>query len=289
MIQSEEFNAFCKDHYKEAMRYADMSIASHVKTHGPNDPRMDIDKVKSLAVISALENTFLTFDPGKNIKLSTYLSFLVHNDIESELGKEWTALRKFNIIETKRKARNTHENKEAEAKDRESGEKQEDLFSGIIPGLKASGDDMEFFEPAEFMDVYGSDKGKEKLIRDMMRKLQQLPPMDQLVLRFWMNEERDDRAYKVEGEKPTRSYVQRVIDELGLDESAANAITLRCFKAKKKLAALMKGVKTDYHDIYVPGSSHWKCYTGNSGTAIKIYSDSEYQEIGEAFYRKVLE
>ena len=273
MIQGEEFNAFCRDHYKEAMKYADMSIASHVRKHGPNDRRMDIDKVKSLAVISALENAFLTFDPTRNTKFSTYLSFLVHNDVESELGKEWTALRKFDIIEVKRKAHKT----------------VEEHSSSIMPGVKASGDDMKLFEPAEFMDVYGSNKGKEKLIRDMMRNLRKLPPMDQLVLRYWMNEERDDRSYEIEGEKPSRTYVKRVIDELGLDDSAANAITLRCFKAKKKLAALMRGVKTDYRDVYIPGSSQWKGYTGNSRTAVKIYSDGEYEEMGKSFYKKVFE
>ena len=139
MIQGEEFNAFCREHYKEAMKYADMAVASHVKTHGPNDRRMDIDKVKSLAVISSLENAFLTFDPTRNTKLSTYLSFLVHNDVKSELDKEWTALRKFDLIETKRKARKTAEEKEAEAKAKESGERPEEHFSSIMPGVKASG------------------------------------------------------------------------------------------------------------------------------------------------------
>ena len=158
-----------------------------------------------------------------------------------------------------------------------------------MPGVKPSGDDLKIFEPAEMMDIYGSDKGKEKLIRDMMRKLQQLPPMDQLVLRYWMNEERDDRAYEMEGQKPQRTYVQRILDELRLDESSANAITLRCFKAKKKLAALMKGTNTDYHDLYVPGSSSWEENIGSSDNPVKIYSDSEYEKIGKSFYRKIFE
>ena len=45
----------------------------------------------------------------------------------------------------------------------------------------------------------------------------------------------------------------------------------------------------DYHDIYIPGSSQWKGYTGNSRTVVKIYSDSEYEEIGKAFCKKVFE
>ena len=283
MNQTKEFESFCREHYAEAKKYADMTIAAHVKAQGPIDRRIDVEGVKSSAVISALENAFMTFDASKNTKLSTYLSFLVHNDVLSELGKEWTAVRKFDIIAKKRKERkNSEEGEDAKERIEKEG-------GSIMPGIKSSGDDLKLFEPAEFMDVYSSSKGKEQLIRRMMKKLQQLPPVDQLVIRYWMNEERDNRSYEMEGEKPQRTYVQRVLDELGLDESAANAITIRCFKAKKKLAALMKGEKTDYHDIYIPGSSSWKGYSGNSKTVVKIYSDKEYEEIGETLYKKVFE
>lgn len=283
MNQTKEFENFCREHYAEAKRYADMTIAAHVKAHGPIDHRIYVDDVKSNAVISALENAFMTFDASKNTKLSTYLSFLVHNDVLSELGKEWTAVRKFDIIAKKRKERKSSEEGE------DAKERIEKEGGSIMPGIKSSGDDLKLFEPAEFMDVYGSSKGKELLIRKMMQKYNQLPPMDQVVLRYWMNEERDDRAYEMDGEKPQRTYVKRVLDELGMDESDANAITIRCHKAKKKLAALMKGEKTDYHDIYIPGTSSWKGYSGNSNTVVKIYSDKEYEEIGESFFRKVSE
>ena len=283
MIQRGTFDDFCRDHYDEAVKYADFAVASHVSKYGKLDRRMDVEKVKSLAVLSALENAFQTFDPTKNVKLSSYLSLLVSRDVQSELAKEWTEVKKFDVIEKKRKKRQTAEEKEEEKANPEV------RSGGIMPGVKPSGDDLKIFEPAEMMDIYGSDKGKEKLIRDMMRKLQQLPPMDQLVLRYWMNEERDDRAYEMEGQKPQRTYVQRILDELGLDESSANAITLRCFKAKKKLAALMKGTNTDYHDLYVPGSSSWEENIGSSDNPVKIYSDSEYEKIGNSFYRKIFE
>lgn len=287
MNQTCTFDDFCRDHYGDAVRYADIAVASFVKANGKLDRRMDVEKVKSLAVFSALENAFKTYDPTRNTKLSTYLSLLVSHDIQSELGKEWTEVKKFAALERKRKKRQTAEEKAEEEAERKRN--PESQVGHIMPGVKSSGDDMSLFEPAEMMDIYGSSKGKEKLTRDMMRKFQQLTPMDQLVLRYWMNEERDDRAYEMDGLKPQRTYVQRILDELGLDESSVNAITIRCFKAKQKLAGLMKGTNTDYNDIYIPGSSSWEKDIASPGAAVKIYSDSEYEKIGNSFYRKVFE
>lgn len=57
----------------------------------------------------------------------------------------------------------------------------------------------------------------------------------------------------------------------------------------QKLAALMKGTNTDYHDLYVPGSFSWEENIGSSDNPVKIYSDSEYEKIGNSFYRKIFE
>ena len=88
MIQTGTFDDFCRDHYDEAVKYADLAVASHVSKYGKLDRRMDVEKVKSLAVLSALEKAFQTFDPTKNVKLSSYLSLLVSRDVQSELAKE---------------------------------------------------------------------------------------------------------------------------------------------------------------------------------------------------------
>jgi len=274
MIVSEDFNRFCKDHFKEAKHYADITIAGCVKANGPMNPKYDIEKVKDLGVISALEKAFVTFNANhsSNTKLSTYLSKLVHNDVLTELGKERTAVDRFEGFKRRKQAAS-----------------ELSKYSAIMPGVKGSGEDNVIFEAHEIMDIFGSKKGKEKQIKEMMRKFVQLPPMDQLVLTYWMNSEQDDRAYTDVGETPQRTYVQRILDELGWDESAANAVTIRCFKAKKKLKALMLGVPSDYENIYVPGSSNWKGYSSNAKACVRIYSDTQYDEIGKAIYKKIME
>ena len=286
----QDFNDFCKEYFKEAMEKADIAI-NKMKAKGMViDQRLDINEVKSLAVFSALENAHLKFDKDRNVKMSTFLNKLVHNDVVSELSKESTKVRQFNLNPTKRKERMTAEEKEAEAKAKASGKKPMEDISSINPHLGSSGDDMKFYDPAEMMDIYGSDKGKDMVIRNMMRKFKQLPPIDQVVLRHWMDEELVDRGYEMDGDKPKRTYVKRVIDELGLDESAANAITVRRNKAIKKLTAMMKGQKTDFEDLYVPGSSYqWHSFSGNSTTSVKLFSDKEYEEIGNAWFKKVFE
>ena len=286
----QDFNDFCKEYFKEAMEKADIAI-NKMKAKGMViDQRVDINEVKSLAVFSALENAHLKFDKDRNVKMSTFLNTLVYNDVVSELSKESTKVRKFNLTQPKRKERMTAEEKEAEAKAKASGKKPMEDISSINPHLGSSGDDMKFYDPAEMMDIYGSDKGKDMVIRNMMRKFKQLPPIDQVVLRHWMDEELVDRGYEMDGDKPKRTYVKRVIDELGLDESAANAITVRRNKAIKKLTAMMKGQKTDFEDLYVPGSSYqWHSFSGNSITSVKLFSDKEYEEIGNAWFKKVFE
>ena len=133
MNQTKEFQDFCREHYAEAKRYADMTIAAHKKSHGPIDHRIYIDDVKANAVISALENAFMTFDASKNTKLATYLSFLVHNDVLSELGKEWTAVRKFDIIAKKRKERkNSEEGEDAKEINQLIGKTKETGYA-LIP------------------------------------------------------------------------------------------------------------------------------------------------------------
>ena len=276
MIEDIKFKDFCRAHYDEAMKDAEYTISAIVKEKGKMDARMDLEMVKSLAVLSALESTYLHFDPSRGGKLTSFLSLVVRNDVKTELGKESTQVRKFGAQQKKRKTSS------------KTDEKVEVEFSGIMPGVKGSGNKEELFEPAIFMDVEGSSKGKEMLWRKVRKKLQQLPPVDQTVIRCWMYEEQDDMAYLMDGEKPQRTYVQRALDELGLPETSANAITIRRFKAVQKLKALMKGENTDYHDMYVPGSSsQWgTIQTDNRETVIKIYSDEEYETIGNAFKKK---
>ncbi len=268
MIDTDKFRQFCADHYVEAKRYADITIRSLVNKYGAFNSQYDIDMVKELGIVEALEKTFLNYDAHRvcregnvrNAQLSTYLSKLVHNCVITELKKEQTRVDRVN---------GTKRLKNAEV-------------PNALPRSNAGSRTGAIFEPHEIMDIFGSQKGKDKQIREMMKRLKQLPPMDQLVLTFWMNEDQTNREYCLRGEEPQRTYVQRILDYYGWDESAVNAVTLRCFRAKRKLAALMKDVSTDYENIYVPGSSGWKNYSSSSNSSVKIYSDSRYDELEKA-------
>ncbi len=264
MIVSNKFNQFCRSYYDKAKKYADITIASLVSKRGPLNPRLDIESVKQIGIISSLEKAFSTYDANNasNASIDTYLSKLVHNEVLTELGKEQTKLDRFDGIKRRRPAMGTASES-----------------SGIMPGAKSSGDTGVIFEPHEIMDVFGAAKGKEQQIREMIRGLKQLPAIDQIVLTFWMNAEDTDRDYYFRGEKPRRTYVQRILDCLGLGDDMTNAMTIRCFKAKKKLAAMLRGIPADYEDVYVPGSSELQEVIDNTDSDIKVYTDSQYENI----------
>ena len=268
MIISEEFSKFCSEHYDVAMHYADMTIGAVVNKNGPLNSKYDIESVKALGVISSLEKAFLTYNSAdkRNAKLSTYLSNLVHNDVLTELGKEKTRLDRFRG-----------------RKSRKPVSDGEPRYSHIMTGVGTSRNKVKVFEPHEYMDIFSASQGKEKQIREMMKKFRQLPPMDQLVLTFWMNEEKTNREYYFRGEQPHRTYVERILDELGWDNSMANAVTIRCFKAKKKLKTMMTEVPVDYENICGPGYSNRKFYSRNYSCSMKIYTDSQYSDIEKFF------
>jgi len=270
MITSDAFNDFCKEYHGKAQEYAKMTIGSLVKANGHFPSEYDVENVKAVAVLSALEKTFVKYNPqrSKNQKLLPLLAIIVHNEVLTELGKERTSVDRFKGI-----------------KRRKSSDIVSVGRSSIIPGVSGSGTTGRLFEAHEYMDIFGSKKGKEEQILKMRRALQQLSPIDQTVLTCWMNEGKDDQAYFEAGEKPTRTYVQRAIDELGLDDSYTNAITLRRFKAISKMRSLMKSVPVDYQDMYVPGSSNWKGLSSNSKACVKIYSDKKYDTIVEKMYK----
>jgi len=274
MISSEEFNQFCKEHLKEAQEYADQTIGAFVKAHGSISRRYDVENVKQLAVLSALEKAYLNFDPSKSKDktVSPLLKTIVSRDVNTELGKEGTAVDRFNGIKRRKVKEEAFED-----------------GSSIMPGISFSGINGRLFEPHEYLDIFGSTKGKEQQKKELRKAYKKLSLWDQRVLHYWMCEEQDNRAYIEAGEKPQRTYIQRTLDELGLDKSYTNAFAIRCFKAKKKLAALMQGVPVDYQDIYVPGSSRWKNIEEVSDDCVTIYSEEQYDTIVDKMYKNITE
>ncbi len=274
MITTDAFNEFCKVYLDKAKESADMTIGSFVKSNGPLPRNYDVENVKAIAVLSALEKAYVKYDPqkSKNQNVMSFLAKIIHNEVLTELGKEGTAVDRFKGFKRRR-----------------SFDVASEGASSVMTGVPISGMTGRILGPHEYMDIFGSKKGKEQQISKMRNAFMQLSPMDQTVLQYWMTEEKDDQAYYDAGEKPTRTYIQRAIDELGLDSSYTNAIAIRKHKAISKMKSLMKDVSEDYQDMYVPGSSNWNGLSNSSKACVKIYSDEKYDSIVGKMYKKITE
>ncbi len=144
MITSDAFNDFCKEYLDKAQEYADMTIGSFIKSNGSLPRNYDVENVKAIAILSALEKAFVKYDPkkSKNQKVQPLLATIVHNEVLTELGKEGTSLDRFKGI------------KRRKSSDAASGDS-----SLIMPGVSVSGINGRLFEAHEYMDIFGSKKG----------------------------------------------------------------------------------------------------------------------------------
>ena len=82
------WNEFCELYYETAKNYAAINLQKLRKKNGEFDKRVDLEYVTDAAVQSALEKTYVHFDSAKGVKITTYLSTLVHNEIVDEVTKE---------------------------------------------------------------------------------------------------------------------------------------------------------------------------------------------------------
>lgn len=87
MMTDLTWNEFCELYYETACNYADIHMNRMMKKGTPNK-RVDLAYVKDAAVLSALEKAYVHFDSKRGVKITTFLSTLVHNEIVDELDKE---------------------------------------------------------------------------------------------------------------------------------------------------------------------------------------------------------
>ena len=88
MTTDMNWNEFCELYYDAARNYADIHVLRLVKKNGAFDRRVDLDYVKDSAVLSALEKAYAHYDAKRGVKITTYLSTIVHNEIVDELTRE---------------------------------------------------------------------------------------------------------------------------------------------------------------------------------------------------------
>lgn len=232
-----DFNTFVNRYFNHAKKTADIVIANSVLSNGKINTHVDVELAKDLGVIDALEKVYYNYDPGKAItekgeaKLTTFLDKVVHNCVLTELGKETTKAKRANLV-ARRGA----------------------ISDAITPGAWGSGDNGKIMEPHEYMQYASRFKTKERIMKDMISKLKQLPEVDcKLVTLSIVDPEH---------------YIDKAIKYFGWEGISRNAVQVRKRKALDKLKALMGGKRPDYRDVYISSN---RTYASNSASTALAY------------------
>jgi RNA polymerase sigma factor (sigma-70 family) len=88
MMTEWTWNEFCEFYYETAKNYARTHLERLRRKIGEFDRRVDLDYVTDAAVLSALEKAYSHFDSKKGVKITTYLSTIVHNEIVDGMERE---------------------------------------------------------------------------------------------------------------------------------------------------------------------------------------------------------
>ena len=112
------WNEFCELYYETAKREAEIQLQRLISRSGEADKRVDRSYVVDAAVLAALEKTFTHFDASRNVKITTYLSRLIHNEVVDEYTRESkAAARQDDIDDIKTAIKSYTEDLSPEAKD----------------------------------------------------------------------------------------------------------------------------------------------------------------------------
>ena len=82
------WNEFCELYYETAKKEAELQLKRLISRNSNADKRIDSSYVVDAAVLAALEKTFTHFDVSRSVKITTYLSRLIHNEIVDEYNRE---------------------------------------------------------------------------------------------------------------------------------------------------------------------------------------------------------
>ena len=209
-----DYKSFCDVYYKPAEQVADITIAGHIRKHGPLNPYIDVELVKDLGVSYGLEKVYNTYDIDheSNANVETFLSKVVRNCVLTELGKESTAVG---------------------AKRRPGKSMDSMVAAATIGGSHVS---LESFSGT--FRTSGRFLKKEDMIETMLGCLKRLNGVDQVILGCWM-------VY------PKGEYTAKAIEELGWedDKRTRNVVNVRCNRAMAMLGKMMDDSRSAYHDI----------------------------------------
>ncbi len=85
-----DYKSFCETYLEAARQVADITIAEHIRKHGPLNPGIQVDNVKALGVEDGLKKAFDNYDGDHESRatVKTFLSRVVRNCTLSALKRE---------------------------------------------------------------------------------------------------------------------------------------------------------------------------------------------------------
>lgn len=222
------YDEFSNRYFALAMELADITIAQHIKKNGSISRYIDVELVKQVGVSLALESVYNNYDPDREgaASLKTYMGGLVHNAVISELQKAGTAVKRSHPELVKKKDK----------------ERAAIKYKGFLTGVSSMVNQVEKRDPHNYIETSDVYERKEKVLDKMMEYLQQLSPTDQVILKYWMEDD--------------VNYVERTLEHFGIESSTKShqMIRTRCNRAKERLRKLMGGTKPDYRDVNIPSA-----------------------------------
>ena len=220
------YDEFSNRYFALGMELADITIAQYIKKNGSISQYIDVELVKQVGVSFALERVYNKYDVDREgaASLKTYMGTVVHNAVISELQKAWTDVKKSHpeLVKKKDKVRDSIK------------------YKAIATGVSSMVNQVEKRDPHNYMEASDVYERKEKVLDKMMECLQKLSPTDQVILKYWMEDD--------------VNYVERTLEHFGIESSTKShqMVRTRCNRAKERLKKLMGGAKPDYRDVYIP-------------------------------------
>ena len=235
MSVSMPYNEFLESYYEMALKYAENTIRSVIKTHGHIHSAIDVDSVIAEGVLSGLEKTYEKYSSNheSGAKVTTLLNRIVHNAVLTELEKATTAAIKADLMPPRpTKKKMTEEEKEKEL----------EQICRIIAGVDQRASPAKPNESHTYQEAEGWHERKEKELQRIRECMTRLPIHDQVILSHWAEDE--------------KTYIEKSLEELGLENTPKNANWAygRRKRALMSLSHMMGGKKPEYRDIYFPSA-----------------------------------
>ena len=198
------FEVFYNQWRSTAIAVAENTIrAADAKTARGLDRRLDLEYVKEVSVEEALLKVHETYDyeNPQHASIKTYLSTVTRNQTLTKLRDEIKEIGKL-------------------------------AGKATPPRQKDSRVEAHIYQ-----EVYGYNEMKEELLNKLPYYIAKLPYEDQVILHYFMNNEKD--------------FIQPCLEKLGKEDNKRNRdnISLRKARALDKIAGLMGDLDIDYKSI----------------------------------------